>query len=165
MDALTLLGRAQAAGLSVQAVGSGLKIRGPKRAEPIVKLLAQHKPAVLALITLGKNVQRWQERYTALSCAWTNGRRRSWAEARRLAWGDLQNEWHALHGTRFPTWQCAGCRKPLSGFNTLDLNDGNRVHLDDIECLITFGRRWRSIAHEWLVACGLKPPDCQEDEP
>jgi phenylalanine-4-hydroxylase len=162
MDGLILLRRAQAAGLTVQAVGTQLKISGPRQAEPIVKLLAEHKSEVLAAIASADASQRWRERYTALTFVWSNGRRRKWEKARRLAWSDLQNEWHALHGSRFPPWQCAGCQNPLSGLATLDLPDGNRVHFDNIECLISFGCHWRRIAQERLIAAGLKPPDPAE---
>ena len=47
MDGLTLLRRAEQVGLRVEAAADQLKITGPKSAEPIVKLLAAHKPAVL----------------------------------------------------------------------------------------------------------------------
>jgi hypothetical protein len=161
MDGLTLLSRAQEAGLTVQAVGDQLKISGPKWAEPIVKLLAQHKSAVLAVIASTDEGQRWRERYTALTFLWSNGGRRTWERAQQLAWGDLQNEWHAAHGSRHPSWQCAGCQKPIGGQAAL-VPDGNRVHFEDIECLITFGRRWRSVAHNQLIASGLNAPDDED---
>jgi hypothetical protein len=162
MDGLTLLYRARAAGLRIEAVGNELKIRGPKRAERVVKLIAEHKPAVLAALSRSAGAAHWRERLELLTSDWSHGERR-WAEARRLAWGDLQNEWHALQGGRFPSWQCAGCQKPLGRLPALDLPDGNRVHFHDIECLVTFGRRWRGIAHEQLVACGLDPPGRNDD--
>jgi hypothetical protein len=52
MDGLSLLRRARDAGLRVEAAGDKLLIRGPKRAEPVVKLLAEHKPEVLAALAL-----------------------------------------------------------------------------------------------------------------
>jgi hypothetical protein len=51
MDGLSLLHRARDAGLQVEAAGDKLLIRGPKRAEPVVKLLAEHKLEVLAALT------------------------------------------------------------------------------------------------------------------
>jgi hypothetical protein len=48
MDALTLLHRARHVGLHVEAVGDKLMVRGPKHAEPVVKLLSEHKAEVLA---------------------------------------------------------------------------------------------------------------------
>lgn len=51
MDGLTLLRRAHDAGLRVEAAGDKLLIRGPKHAEPVVKLIAEHKADVLAVLT------------------------------------------------------------------------------------------------------------------
>jgi hypothetical protein len=50
MDAVTLLHRAQDAGLRVSAVGDMLLVRGPKHSAPLVKLLAQHTAEVLAAL-------------------------------------------------------------------------------------------------------------------
>jgi hypothetical protein len=50
MDGLTLLQRARDAGLRVEAAGDKLLIRGPKRSEPVVKLLAENKAEVLAAL-------------------------------------------------------------------------------------------------------------------
>ena len=50
MDALALLHRAQEVGLRIEPLGDKLLIRGPKRAEPVVKLLAKHKAEVLAVL-------------------------------------------------------------------------------------------------------------------
>jgi hypothetical protein len=163
MDGLTLLHQARAAGLRVQAAGSQLQISGPKRAEPLVKLLAEHKAAVLAIIDLADKDDHWSERYTALTFLWSNGGRRDWRSARRLAWGDIQSEWHMLHGLRVRRWQCAGCQQPISGDAALDLPDDNRVHFEEINCLIAFGRRWRSFADARLIACGLISPDPTND--
>ena len=97
-----------------------------------------------------------------LAFAWSRGGDRDWDAARRLAWGDLQNEWHCLYGQRWPTWQCAGWDAPIGGLEPLSLPDGNRVHLNPIDCLIRFGRRWRGAADEALVVLGLEPPDLGE---
>ena len=51
MDGLTLLRKAWAAGLTVQADGERLRIRGPRQAEPIAQLLIAHKAAVLTALT------------------------------------------------------------------------------------------------------------------
>lgn len=50
MDAVTLLRRAKEAGLCVEPAGDTLKVRGPKYAEPVVKLLAEHKVEILAAL-------------------------------------------------------------------------------------------------------------------
>jgi hypothetical protein len=161
MDGLTLLLRAQDAGLRIEAVRGKLKIRGPKRAESMVRLIAEHKAEVLAALTPrpgnGAGPAYWTGRFTARSFEWLQGER-TWDAAKRLAWGDLQNEWHELYGRHWPNWQCAGCNAPLSGSEALDLPDGNRVHLEPVDCLINFGRRWRGEADAGLVALGLEYP-------
>jgi hypothetical protein len=50
MDGVTLLRRARDAGLRVESLGNTLLIRGPKRAGPVVKLLAEHKAEVLSAL-------------------------------------------------------------------------------------------------------------------
>jgi hypothetical protein len=50
MGVLALIQRAQDAGLRLEAAGNTLKITGPKEAEPIVRLLAQHKAQVLEVL-------------------------------------------------------------------------------------------------------------------
>jgi hypothetical protein len=56
--------------------------------------------------------------------------------------------WHLDHGERVPHDLCAGCRRPIApGQETLNLADGNRVHLaDGYDCLIRHGTRWRAAA-------------------
>ena len=162
MDGIALLHRARDAGLQVEAAGEMLKITGPRRAEPVVKLLAEHKAEVLAALTPHQYAAHWHERLVARTFEWFNGKRR-WAAAQRIAWGDLQNEWHKLHGRRWPAWQCAGCEKPIGKAVAVDLPDCNRVHLEPIDCLISFGRRWRGEADAALIALGLQPPEGEEN--
>jgi hypothetical protein len=172
MDALALLQRAQEVGLRVEAMRDKLLVRGPKRAGLVVKLLELHKEEVLAALALGestsgrgdqesavdgKEARRWRDRLATRIGEWFHGDR-GWEEARRLAWGDLENEWHELHGRRWPSWQCAGCDAPLSGSQVQDLPDGNRVHFEPIDCLVNFGKRWRGDARKALIAFGLEPP-------
>ena len=164
MDALIILRRAWDAGLRVEAVGDKLMVRGPKRAEAVVMLLAAHKTEVLAVLSPAAiDVCRWRVRFASRAMEWLLGDR-DWKAAKLLAWSDLENEWHELHGQRWPWWQCAGCDAPIGGSQTLDLPDGNRVHLDPIHCLIRFGRRWRGEAQIALITLGLKPPDFEEGQ-
>ena len=178
MDALALLHRAQEVGLRVEPMGDKLLVRGPKRAEALVKLLASHKAEVLAALAPhaskskrggqeraadGTEARRWRDRLATLIVDWFRGDR-DWKAAKRLAWGDLENEWHYQHGKRWPTWQCAGCDAPIGGSQALNLPDGNRVHFEPIDCLIRFGKRWRGDASEALVAFGLEPPSLGEDQ-
>jgi hypothetical protein len=85
-------------------------------------------------------------------------------EAAGLAWGEIENHWHIQHGERVPHWQCAGCREPIGGLEGLMLGDGNRVHLDNLNCVIRHGERWRRAATRALVTMGLQPP-AEEDTP
>jgi hypothetical protein len=106
------------------------------------------------------------------------------AEAEALAWGEMQNRWHAEHGERVSRDFCAGCRRPIGTAAALDLIDGSRVHLDvrvpverdhgfrwkmitqspehaldgGNDCLIRHGKRWRAAATRALTAFGLCPP-------
>jgi hypothetical protein len=164
MDALALLHRAQEVGLRIEPMGEKLLVRGPKRAEAVVKLLAEHKAEVLAALSPSfVDASWWRERFAAKAVQWFVGDR-DWDAAKRLACGDLENEWHYQHGKRWPTWQCAGCDAPISGWQALNLPDGNRVHFEPIDCLIRFGKRWRGAACEALVAFGLEPPGLGGDQ-
>ena len=178
MDAVTLLRRAQEVGLRVEPIGDKLLVRGPKRAGAVVELLAAHKAEVLAALApastskctdqdaaavAGTEARRWRDRLATRIFNWFLGGR-GWEEARRLAWGDMENEWHELHGQRSPSWQCAGCNAPLGGSQVLNLPDGNSVHFEPIDCLISFGKRWRGAACEALIAFGLEPPSPDGDQ-
>jgi hypothetical protein len=58
MDAVTLLLHAQNAGLRVERAGDKLLVRGPRQAEPVVKLLAEHKAEVLAALAVTRSFAR-----------------------------------------------------------------------------------------------------------
>jgi hypothetical protein len=80
-------------------------------------------------------------------------------EAEWLAWGELQNRWHMMHGARVPPDLCAGCLRAIGQAPALDLVDGSRVHdTAGQDCLIRCGKRWRGEATRALVALGLQPP-------
>jgi hypothetical protein len=79
-------------------------------------------------------------------------------EAAWLAWGELEDRWHQLHGARITGWQCAGCGEPIGGRPALQFADGNRVHFDRIGCVLAHGNRWRAEARAALTALGLDPP-------
>jgi hypothetical protein len=81
------------------------------------------------------------------------------AEANRLARDELENLWHLQHGERVPRDLCAGCRKPIGDAASLDLIDGNRVHLTDRNgCLVQHGNRWRANAARALDDCSQAEP-------
>jgi hypothetical protein len=151
MDGLTLLRRAREARLAVAADGDKLVIRGPMSAAPVARLLIEHKPAVRAALAAD-----WRARHREARAHW--GALHPAEEAAGLAWGELLSRWHRLHGARAPEWQCAGCGEPIGGLAALTLADGNRVHLDRLDCPLAFGERWRSEATAGLRALGLDPP-------
>jgi hypothetical protein len=153
MDGVTLLRRAQAAGLVIAAQASGkLVIRGPRHQEATARLLFDHKPAVIAALAA-----EWRARHREALANWSAFR--PIKEAAGLAWGELEDRWHKLHGARTPAWQCAGCGEPVGGRAALRLADGNRVHVaDSLDCLFAFGERWRREATSGLRALGLDPP-------
>jgi hypothetical protein len=100
---------------------------------------------------------------TALTFEWFGGKR-EWEEARQLAWGNLQSEWWRRHARRWPHWQCSGCEQPIGGLAAIDLPDGNRVHLNPLDCAIAFGKRWRSAADAGVAGFGLVPPPSSRTE-
>jgi hypothetical protein len=171
MDGLMLLRQASKAGLAVQADGDRLVIRGPRRAEAVARLLIEYKPEVIAALAPaigpsgtvnlgdGSDPAWWRRRFTIRAIHWGLSGRWTKAEADRIAYGELLDEWRNSHGQRWPVSQCAGCDEPLGGLSALSLADENRVHFDEqLECLIRFGRRWRSEAVAGLRALGLDPP-------
>jgi hypothetical protein len=153
VDALTVLRRARQAGLTIAADGDKLVVRGPKCAEPIVWLIAAHKPEVIVALD---EATGWPARHREALEHWDALHPAD--EAAQLAWGELQIQWNKLHGIRLPEWQCDGCGEPIGGVPALDLGDGSRVHFDRLDCVIRYGERWRGAATRALVAKGLRPP-------
>jgi hypothetical protein len=67
------LHRAQEVGLRIEPVGDKLLIRGPKRAESVVKLLAEHKAEVLAALTSDPSTSMCGDRYEAVNATQARG--------------------------------------------------------------------------------------------
>jgi hypothetical protein len=122
-------------------------VRGPRQAEPVVRLLAAHKGEVLTALA---EATSWPARHREALTHWSALHTAD--EAAGLAWGELQDRWHRLHGARVPEWQCAGCGEPIGGLAALDLADGSRVHLDRLDCLLSLGERRRREATAGLRA-------------
>jgi hypothetical protein len=158
MEGLTLLREARAAGLSLARDGDELVIRGPKRAEPVARLLLLRKVAVIQALA---DATGWPARHREALTHWRALHPES--EAARLAWGELQNRWHKLHREHVHSGLCAGCRRPLGHAAALHLPDGNHVHIDKLDCLLSFGERWRGEAAAGLRALGLDPPAEERD--
>jgi hypothetical protein len=174
MDGLTLLRQAREAGLAVVAEGEKLVIRGPRRAELLARLLIEHKPEVLTALVSAEDhpvardrdyrvviedPARWRDLFAArlVHCFMHGGRH--WHEAELIAFNECILQWHRHHGRRWPAWQCAGCNEATGGLAALTLADGNRLHCDKLDCLLSFGDRWRGEAAAGLQALGLDPPD------
>jgi hypothetical protein len=97
MDGMMLLEEARAAGLIVLAEGGRLRIRGPRRAEPIAQRLIAHKDAVLGALAAQQSPARgvrvedldpdwrveWEERAAIME--FEGGAPRERAEAAALA--------------------------------------------------------------------------------
>jgi hypothetical protein len=67
----------------------------------------------------------------------------------------MVNEWHLLYGRRWPQSQCAGCGEPIADRAALTLADNNRVHFEDVDCLLRYGERWGGAAVTALHRFGL----------
>jgi hypothetical protein len=152
-----LLDRLAEVGATVSRVDDRLILRAGSRPVPaaLVKRVHQARGELLVAISPSKaEGQVWQRRFMVLTSEWRAGNR-DLDSAKRLAWEDLANEWHKKHGRRWPPSQCAGCGKPLAGREAISLPDGNKVHIEPINCVIDFGRRWRDEAKTALVSLGV----------
>jgi hypothetical protein len=61
MDPVILLQRARDAGLRLEVADTSLKVSGPRKAEPLVRLLAQHKAQLLEALRKVQEVRKVQE--------------------------------------------------------------------------------------------------------
>jgi hypothetical protein len=142
------------AGGTIRRDGDMIELRAPlPLPTELVARIRESKPALLAALA------DWRARHREALVHW--GALHHEGGAARLAWSELQCRWRRLYGKRMPTWQCAGCDAPIGGLPGLDLADGNRVHLDGargLDCLLSFGERWRAEATAGLRALGLDPP-------
>ena len=71
MDPVILLQRARDAGLRLEVADTSLKISGPRKAEPLVRLLAEHKARVLDALRKVQEVQKvhgTESRGTSTEC-------------------------------------------------------------------------------------------------
>ena len=160
-----LIDRLVEVGARVEDAHGRLVVRAGARPVPgeLVRRLREAKAEVLATLS----PCWWRRQFVIRTIDRELGGIRSRLEAQRLAWGELEVRWHRLHGERTPEGQCAGCGQPIPEMPSLDLQDGNRVHLDDphgLDCIIAYGKRWRGTATRALTAFGLRPP-AGEDAP
>jgi hypothetical protein len=175
VDALTLLRRAHNAGLRLKPVGDQLLVEGPRRAEPLVRLLAVHKAAVMAALAEGGDrathassecpaaaeAGRWRDFFAERAAHREFDGGYSRADAERLAFGEMVLEWHRRYGARPDPHRCAGCGDDMPSEGGLALSDGARVHFDAVRgvgCIITYGQKWRGAAVAALRELGFDPP-------
>ena len=159
-QAVELIASVRAAGGMIRRGGDTIELVAPAPlATDLVARIRAAKPLLLAALD---DLPEWQARHREALAHWRASRFPE--EATELAWGDLQNRWHRQHGKRFPVWQCAGCREPIGGAPALAMIDGNKVHLDEIDCLIRYGQHWRGEATQALVTIGLRPPAGKDAE-
>src|SRR5438552_1989352 len=105
MEGLTLVARARAAGLKVEADSNRPVIRGPKRAEPVAQELIAAKANVLSALAVARRVDAFRIQLTA------------WRAAGRAAWPvfSLPDVPEPSPGA-FTCISCgAGIRPPASG--------------------------------------------------
>jgi hypothetical protein len=165
VDAVTLLRQAALAGLTIVPEGDKLQVHSPRSAEPVVRLLAQNKPMILA------EVASWRRLYDeSLEREIEMAKRRDrWANAnageriaiaKRVAWGTVEVRWHLERGERPDPDCCAGCCDPIEEGSALELADGAQVHIADGDaCIIAYGRKWRGATATGLHSVGLDPPE------
>lgn len=73
-------------------------------------------------------------------------------------WNDALHVWHMAYGDVPPRTACGACGEVLEMWDaTIPIIDGARVHAAQ-DCLDGYGDRCRAVAHDALVAIGLKPP-------
>jgi hypothetical protein len=169
--AAELLHRLLEIGANVELAGDNLILRTGTMAVPaeLVRQLRTEKVAVVAALAASSEPRDeawWRRELVARTAHWLVGGR-AFADAQRLAFNQLEVEWHREHrGHRghVPRSHCAGCGQPIGSRAAFDLGDGNRTHLDRLQCLILYGDRWRDEAKRALIAMGLRPPS-EEDAP
>jgi hypothetical protein len=77
--------------------------------------------------------------------------------AARLAYGEALTAWHLLNVARSSSSCCAGCGR-LVADPVHTLPDGAAVCPTD-DCLIAYGREWRTAAVAGLALLGIEPPE------
>ena len=150
-----LIAAVHAAGGIIRRDGDSIELMAPQPLPAdLVACIRVAKPALLAMLA---EVTDWRARHREAMAYWRAFHPSE--EAASLAWGEIEDRWHRLHGAPAPKWQCAGCDQAIGGLAALDLADGNRVHFgDSLDCVFSFGERWRRQAAAGLRALGLDPP-------
>jgi hypothetical protein len=149
-----LIEAVRAAGGVIRRDGDMIELTAPlPLPADLVARIREAKSALLSRLTESSD---WRARHSEALAYW--GTLHPAEEASQIAWSELLGAWHKRHGRRWPAWQCAGCDQAIGGLAALTVADGNRVHLDKFDCLLSFGGRWRRNATAGLQALGLEPP-------
>lgn len=150
-----LLVRLADIGAKIEAADGRLIVRAGARPVPgeLVQRLREAKAQVLATLS----PSWWRRQFVVRTIDRELGGARSHEDAARLAWGELECRWHRFHGEPTPEWQCAGCGEPIGGSPSIDFLNGDRVHLQGLDCLIRYGGRWRGAGGRALIGMGLEP--------
>lgn len=169
MEVLALIRAAHKAGLTITAEDGTLVVRGPKRAAPVVRQLADVKAEVISVLARAERLRDgtkrsawWRDRFAVRIAHWSLGCRRPRQEAERLAFGEMILAWHRRYGDCPEPGRCAGCGDEMPsdvGFR-ID-REGSRVHFDGVrraDCIMAYGQKWRSAAVAGLQALGVNPP-------
>jgi hypothetical protein len=169
---LLAIGAATAAGASLAVNADRLSVTAPHPLPAeLVEALRRSKPDILRLLSTDRvdddqqmasdDTEWWfdlfNERAAHRECDGGYSR----AEAEQLAFGEMLLEWHRRHGARPDPHRCAGCDDELPSKGGLTLCDGAVVHFDavrGVDCIVSYGRKWRGAAAAALNAIGICPP-------
>ena len=164
--ARVLIEAATAAGARFEVSGDRLRVTAPRPLpDAVVTELRRAKSDILRLILPSADdaAERvwWRDQYAARIARRFRHGHCGWQDAERLAFGELVVAWHQQRGAPATPGRCAGCGNELTDAAILDVGAGSRVHFDGIrgvDCLITFGQRWRGAALVGLRLLGVEPP-------
>jgi hypothetical protein len=155
MSTHPLIVEVHAAGGMIRREGDMIELLAPRPLPAdLVARIREAKPALLPILTEAAD---WCARHREALAYW--GVLHASTEAAQLAWSELQNRWHWLHGARSRAGRCTGCNEPIGGLRALTLADSSCVHFGNrLDCLLAYGERWRREATAGLRALGLNPP-------
>jgi hypothetical protein len=161
-----------AAGANLFADGDKLSVTAPRPLpDELVEALRRSKAEILHLLSAdgvdddlrlpALDLQWWHDFFNERAAHREFDGGYSRVDAERLVFGEMILEWHRRYSAPRDPHRCAGCGDDLVGENILALCDGARVHFDGVRgvnCITTYGKKWRGSAVAALRAIGLVPP-------
>jgi hypothetical protein len=170
--ALEVVLAATAAGASLAVNGDRLSVTAPcPLPAELVDELRRSKADILRLLSTDRvdddqrvptdDTEWWLDLFNERAAHREFDGGYSRAEAERLAFGEMLLEWHRRYGARPDLHRCAGCDDQLPSKGGLTLCDGAVVHFDavrGVDCVISYGKKWRGAAVAALNAFGICPP-------